>query len=96
MSTQCMTHILYLWLYLIDSIILWVLVQFHTASDLIIFVDNTPIFPGQAILPCISHRIKYEGIILLKSDTVNDLILFTGHCGPIFHGPMVFAFDIIL
>ena len=22
------------------------------------------------------------------SDTMNDFILFVGHCGPIFHGPM--------
>ena len=43
------------------------------------------------ILPCISNRIRYEGIvlwILVQSDSVIDLILFAGHCD-IFHGPVI-------
>ena len=35
------------------------------------------------VLPCISDPIKLIGIIrriLIQSDTVNDLILFVGHC----------------
>ena len=38
---------------------------------------------GQVLLPCISDSIKYEDIILwilVQSDSVNDLILFGGHC----------------
>ena len=41
------------------------------------------VFHGPVILPFICDRIKYEGIILwilVQSDSVNDVILFAGHC----------------
>ena len=40
-------------------------------------------FHGPAIFPYTSNIIKHEGTIfwiLVQSDTVNDLILFGGHC----------------
>ena len=41
------------------------------------------IFLGPVILPCISDCFKLEDIILwivVQSDTVNDFILYVGHC----------------
>ena len=53
---------------------IWVIVQFHTASDLIYFVGQCDLyFMVQWFCP-VSFR------ILVQSDTVSDLILFVGHC----------------
>ena len=59
---------------------LWVLVKFQTASD-VIFSQVAVHCP--VILHCFFDRIKLEGIILwilVQSDTVKDLILLVGPC----------------